>query len=75
MNHEEIRAAVRCPKCGAAAGEKCIEGGVRRATIHPARVMHAETVGGWKARDHGPPRNAAGRERMRAARYGRRRRR
>jgi hypothetical protein len=68
MTDDEIRAAVRCPKCGATAGEKFIEGGRRRDTIHLARVMHAETVSGWKAGDHRLQRKAAVRERMRAAR-------
>jgi hypothetical protein len=49
LNRDAILATTRCPKCGAPPGEKCIGGGRRRQTVHPARVALAEDVTLWAA--------------------------
>jgi hypothetical protein len=73
MTRDEIRQSTRCPKCGAPPGMRCIEAGRYRDTIHPARVMAAETAAGWKATDPVAPASKAKNERRRRKGYERRR--
>lgn len=50
MNRDEIRASVRCPRCGVRPGEECIHDGRRRPANHPGRIALAEATIGWMER-------------------------
>ena len=73
MTRDEVRASTRCPKCRAPAGSHCIQEGKRRKTLHPARLMAAETMGGWKAGKPVNPGTTRERELRRKAKYDRKR--
>jgi hypothetical protein len=72
MTRTEILQSTRCPKCGVPPGTRCLEAGRYRDTIHPARMMAAETLG-WQGTDPVTPARRTANESWRQKRYDRRR--
>ncbi len=69
MINQEVRAAVRCPQCGADRGERCREAGREVDMIHAKRRGLAEMKGNWQ--NDGPtPAEVGARKGWRRAQYG-----